>query len=193
MIKPLIILSLGILLLGCQTPRMTVSYYQLAPMLKEGQQVALDKPQLLVEPVRLVDYLQRPNLLLKLESNELFVTKYQVWAEPLADGISRTIVNTINTNQQSIRADSSVFTRCRKKDQCVSLELLVESFYPTEQATVEFSGKYRLIRNRQVIHQEDFMLSRTLELDGYVHSVDLLRGLVTELSTKISQQVSHLE
>lgn len=183
--------SLGVIALlsvGCSSSDVAVRYYQLAddPV---SSTISSVSRQLVIEPVVLVDYLKRPNILLKQKSNNLYITKYHVWAEPLDKAIARTMVNHLNKQQSNIRVDNGLFARCVDNEKCFRLTLLVEDFYPTDNSLAKFSGKYQIVRNGKIIVQQDFNLRNDLNEDGYQHAVLRLQDLIYQLSSQIEQQL----
>lgn len=189
MIRFFILLVIALLGAGCQSTDTYTKYYQLAdaPVQRQVEQRQI---QLIIEPVVLVDFLKRPNLLLKQADNTLYVTNYHVWAEPLDKAIGRAMVNFINQQSDKLRSEHRLFDQCNKT-QCYRLTLFVEGFYPTKQSQVEFSGKYRLSNNdNEIIAQQDFNLVDDLELDGYPHAVDKLQKLIHQLSSQIEQKIT---
>jgi uncharacterized lipoprotein YmbA len=125
--------------------------------------------------------------LLQRQSGQLYVTKYQVWAEPLDQAIGRAMVNYLNQSQHSFRAQSQLLIPCRQD--CFRVKLLVEQFYPTEQGVVVFSGKYQLFQDNNLIAQQDFNLQQAQTTDGYAMSVKSLHQLTVKLASQIQRQV----
>jgi len=185
-INLLIISLVALFVTGCSSVKPSVNFYQLSPA-PISQSVNLASATLLIEPVSLVDFLERPNLLLQRQSGQLFVTKYQLWAEPLDKAIARALVNDLNVSQQDFRAQSQLVTHC--VDRCFRLKLLVEQFYPTEQGFVIFSGKYQLFQDDVLIEQHDFNWQQSQAQDGYAVAVQSLHRLTIKLASQIQQQV----
>jgi uncharacterized lipoprotein YmbA len=185
-IKLLITGALLIFISGCSTVKPSITFYQLSPP-PQAQSVDLSLASLLVEPVELIDYLKRSNILLQRQSGQLYVTKYQVWAEPLDQAIGRAMVNYLNQSQHSFRAQSQLLIPCRQD--CFRVKLLVEQFYPTEQGVVVFSGKYQLFQDNNLIAQQDFNLQQAQTTDGYAMSVKSLHQLTVKLASQIQRQV----
>jgi len=188
MIRMVCVAVIALVGVGCQSPDISVRQYQLAQQPQTAAVINTSK-QLIIEPIVLVDYLKRPNILLKQDNNQLYVTKYHVWAEPLDKAIARTLVNHLNHRQQQWRVDHGLFSQCIDQKSCLRLILLVEEFYPTDGSTVNFSGKYRLSRNHKILTQQDFNLSHQLSVDGYPHAVDKLQQLILQLSSQIERQL----
>ncbi|MFA6284032.1 MAG: PqiC family protein [Desulfurivibrionaceae bacterium] len=87
----LVVLVCALLLAGCArtTP---VSYYQLSPLETARTAPAsagAGKMVLGIGPVRLPEYLDRPQLVSRLSPNRLQLADSHRWAEPLAENISR--------------------------------------------------------------------------------------------------------
>ncbi|NRA60927.1 MAG: membrane integrity-associated transporter subunit PqiC [Psychrobium sp.] len=183
------IFAVVLLCVGCASSDQQISYYQLATG-PSASKVFIDKPQLMIDPIDIVDYLKRPNILFKQQSNTLYVTKYHVWAEPLDLSIARGLVNRLNSSQDKFRVDDSRFSRCSAANDCYRLRLFVEKFYPTHDSTVEFAGKYQIFRGDKLLLKQDFSLMKVLREDGYPHAVFTLRELLNQLSTQIELYMS---
>lgn len=75
-----------------------IYYYQLSAMSRDATGAGADisgnkvQPAVIgIGPVRLPEYLQRPQLVTRLDSNRLQLTDGHRWAEPLAENITRVI------------------------------------------------------------------------------------------------------
>ena len=176
-----------LIITGCSSVTPQVNYYQLSPA-PLTQQVDLTLPTLFVERIQLVDFLQQPNLLLQRGNGQIYVTKYHVWAESLDKAIARSLVNTLNKQQTIFRTYAQLAKNCTKN--CFELRLLVEQFYPTEQSSVLFSGKYQLYRDQQLLVQQDFNFNQPLNNDGYRAAVTELQKLTVKLASQIKQQLT---
>jgi len=187
--KFMLITLMSLILIGCQSASQSTNIFQLSHGPKSSV-VDFNAAQLMIKRIELVDYLKQSNIVFEHQNGELTATKYQMWAEPIAKGIARTLVNEINASQDAIRADSSMFASCRDKTKCFSVQLFVEKFYPSYDSNVKFSGKYKLYLGDNLIEQQDFNLEKNLSEDGYSHAVDSLKLLVGQLGSKISKRVS---
>lgn len=187
--KLMSILAVLCILGGCQNVNPSVSVFQLS-IGPKATTVDFNATQLIVERISVVDYLKQSNIVFAQENGELISTRYQLWAEPIDKGITRSLVNEINSTQDKIRADSHVFSTCREQGQCYRLQVQVERFYPSFDSTVRFSGKYKLFYDQQLIEQSDFNLQKTLTDDGYSHAVEALNSLVNELGQTITSRIS---
>jgi len=188
MSKFLVIVAAVLLVAACQTSQRQTQYYQLANT-PQTMSVSSDVSRLIIEPVILVDFLKRPNILLKQANNTLYVTNYHVWAEPLDKAIARAMVNIINQESLDLRAERKPLAIC-KNHNCYNVRIYVEAFYPLHSSQVEFSGKYIIERGNILVHQQDFNLVSELTSDGYPHAVSKLATLIAELSSQITHKVT---
>ena len=187
-----VILSLCLLMLaGCQSTSQSVNVFQLSKG-PQPTQVDFSAKQLLIKRIAVVDYLKQSSIVFEQESGELVTTRYQLWAEPIDKGISRSLINDINSSQDSIRADDHHFSRCRSASDCYTAELYVEKFYPSYDSSVTFAGKYKLYLGDKLMAQHDFNLRKTLNEDGYAHAVESLNALIAQLGNTMLEQVSQL-
>lgn len=187
-----VILSLCLLMLvGCQSTSQSINIFQLSKG-PQPTQVDFNAKQLLIKRVAVVDYLKQSSIVFEQESGELVTTRYQLWAEPIDKGISRSLINDINSSQDVIRADEHHFSRCRITSNCYTAELYVEKFYPSHDSSVTFAGKYKLYLGDELVAQHDFNLRKTLTDDGYAHAVESLNSLVAQLGKTMVEQASQL-
>ena len=91
--------SLGIFLLlagiaGCASEPVAVHYYALVPSLSAMDEVVqrADKPTLVIERVELAKYLQQPGMVIQTGSNQLLVSKNNLWAESLELALPKALV-----------------------------------------------------------------------------------------------------
>lgn len=82
---------LAVLCTACgSTPR--TEYYLLAALAPPGAEARGDGPSLGIAGLRVAEYLQRPEVATLESANRLRLRDYARWAEPVGDGIERTLV-----------------------------------------------------------------------------------------------------
>ena len=86
-------------LAGCGTSAPT-RFYVLSPMpaSEEGSQVVLDERCLAIGigPITLPQYLERPQIVTRLNSNEMKLADFDQWAEPLKDNFTRVLAENLS-------------------------------------------------------------------------------------------------
>jgi hypothetical protein len=103
------LLVLGLLLAGCSsTP--SNNYYVLTA--REGPGPTGKTPSLGIGPIRIPEYLNRNALVYQRDGNQLQIARFERWAEPLEEGITRVLglnltrlLNTQNIRQFPWNAD----------------------------------------------------------------------------------------
>jgi len=86
-----------LLLLGCFSPQEPTRLYQLMP----GEQPAAGSAagdgglRLAVGPVRIPDYLDRPQIVTRVSRNELQLAEFDYWAEPLSSNIQAVLAQNL--------------------------------------------------------------------------------------------------
>jgi uncharacterized lipoprotein YmbA len=130
---PALLIVLGAL--GCRSvlPRSAKSEFFLLTALEPAPRTAtatatspapaVADPHILLGPVALPDYLDRPELVTRLASNQLRVDDLELWAEPLRASIARTITQNLTTLLGSDRVQRGPWTRSSPPDLIVSVEV----------------------------------------------------------------------
>lgn len=132
--------------------------------------------QVKVNPVILPDYLNQPNLVLKLSDHQIKIANYHFWAEDLRQSIQQVLVNELNINNST-----TTFAKvCRGA--CLTLDITIDHFYPTEEGDVMLAGTYYL-SDKPVVKR--FVLNKSLSKGGYDEAVPLMRSLLSDLASQI--------
>ncbi|MFT6267969.1 MAG: putative lipoprotein YmbA [Alphaproteobacteria bacterium] len=131
-----------------------------------------------VLPVQVPDYLNQPNLILKLSNHQIKIANYHFWAEDLSQSIQRVLINELNNAHN----DLSYTQRCVG---CDELAITIDHFYPTEQGDVVLSGTYENVLKDGSRSQTRFSLTKKLEKGGFDEAVSAMRALLGELAQQI--------
>ena len=170
-------------LAGCintqQTPETFYYILDRSPVSAEYAKTAKtgDKvKQVKVNQVVLPDYLNQPNLVLKLSDHQIKIANYHFWAEDLRQSIQQVLINELNVNNP----DTTFAKVC--SGACTSLDITIDHFYPTEDGDVLLAGTYYQSSNKIV---NRFVLKRNLNKGGYNEAVPAMRALLSELASQI--------
>lgn len=168
-------------LFGCSSTSPQVNYYLLDSEPKAIQnKAALKTVQL--NPIHLPRYLDQPQLVTRDNNQKLIIANYHSWADDMSNAIRRILVNDLNNSIDDIFYIES----CQN---CESLTISIEHFYPTVNGEVVLSGKYHRKKNNKN-HHATFFLTDDLERDGYDHAVKKMRQLLQKLAHQINKDVS---
>ena len=97
-------LTLAALLLASCGSSPAVRYFGLEAIGVAYQRDAADAPVLAVGPIRVPDYLKRPQMVTRGQGSEFLVDDFNRWAEPLDEAIHRTIASNIDGLLDSVIA-----------------------------------------------------------------------------------------
>jgi uncharacterized lipoprotein YmbA len=84
------------LMLGACGSSPTVRYFGLETIGVAHQRDAEDAPILLIGPLRVPDYLKRPQMVRRGQGSEMIVDDFNRWAEPLNDAIHRAVASNVD-------------------------------------------------------------------------------------------------
>ena len=99
--KVIVIFFLSLALAACASNK-TTTFYLLRSMEPTNQELEKNKSQLkviniLVNPIKLPEYLDRPQMVLRESEYKLQLSEYHRWAEPLKDDFTRVFVKDLNS------------------------------------------------------------------------------------------------
>jgi uncharacterized lipoprotein YmbA len=132
--------------------------------------------QIKVNPVVLPDYLNQPNLVLKLSDHQIKIANYHFWAEDLRQSIQQVLINELNLQNPQI-----TFAKVCS-GACLTLDITIDHFYPTEDGNVLLAGTY--YRSDKSL-QKRFVINKSLREGGYDEAVPTMRALLSELASEI--------
>jgi hypothetical protein len=150
-----------------------------------------------VERVRLPGHLERPQLVTWAASDELRVDEFLRWAEPLDDGLTRTLAEDLAVllpDHQVVRRPwpGDTRTRCR-------VRVTVRNFGLQRDGMVKLEGRWALLPDRGdlALRQEAVSLQRGPVAGGEAGAaaaggVDEMSGLVADVSRQIAEAIRAL-
>jgi uncharacterized lipoprotein YmbA len=99
-------------------------------------------PSVLVGPVVLPQYLDRPEMVTRLASNQVRVEELELWAEPLRDSIARTLGRNLAALLDSGGVQREPWTGPAPPDLVVSVE--VRRFEKTSAGQIELAARWTI-------------------------------------------------
>ena len=142
------------------------------------------KPEsLLVLPVSMPSFLNRKNLIMKESGSQIVFARNSEWAEPLDIAIRRIL-------RRQLSMASARFLATEDCEDCISIKVIVDKYYPNELGIVVLSGSYLLSSPNEAQQQEfSFSLTQRQEIEGYEGAVDTMKSLLYRLSNQIGTQI----
>lgn len=135
-----------------------------------------------VKPVMLPDYMNQPNLVLKLNDHQIKITNYHFWAADLRQSVQSVLINELNL----INSGASFSKNC---SQCTEITVYIQHYYPTESGDVVLSGSYQINSDKQNQSQYSFSFNSSLQKGGYDEAVAAMRMLLDELAIDINKRL----
>ena len=132
--------------LGCRAvlPKSAKSDFFLLTALEPGPTAApaAAAPSVLLGTVVLPEYLDRPELVTRLASNQLRLEDLELWAEPLRESFPRTVKQNLATLLGSSRVQNRPWTGPAPPEMVVSVE--VRRFEKTSGGKVELAARWTI-------------------------------------------------
>jgi len=135
-----------------------------------------------IKPVVLPDYMNQPNLVLKLSDHQIKITNYHFWAADLRQSVQSVLINELNL----INNAASFSNNC---GQCTEISVYIQHYYPTEDGDVVLSGNYQINSGQQSQSLHSFSLKNSLQKGGYDEAVAAMRKLLDELAADINKKL----
>lgn len=149
------------------------------------------KSPISVKILELPDYLAQPSLVLQLSDHQLHYSHFNMWAEPLRDGIAQALTHDLNASNKQFNFTVNSATSDNKK---ANITIKITTFQATHQSQVLLMGSYTLLNNelanKLAMRTNRFKLFVALDSDGYPHAVEKMRQAITLLAKEISMNMS---
>lgn len=181
-------------LIGCsfnQTSK--INYYVLEPAKPHHQHstpASTDAyaKRIILKAVTVAPYLTRSQLPMQLDNHQVYYADAHLWAEPLTDGLKRSLVTSFIT-----QGDIHIFTEMNavSGDNAIFLVVHFDDFVANQLSGVIANGTYSVysgVVNRDAVIRR-FSLHRELEADGFDSAVSQLRFLINDLAELIYEDV----
>lgn len=114
------------------------------PVMATKSQSRLSNLSLVIGPVTIAAYLDRPQLVFRINGNELHVDEFHQWAEPLKANISRVIRENLSVLTHAGHVHSHLHRQSVAIDYQITLDVL--QFDPNEAGSVTLKSVWRIIK-----------------------------------------------
>lgn len=186
--KALIFLSV-IMLSACSSKPVSMHYYLLDQSTQAYQQLDAQPVKgktITLSPVKLAKYLQQAQLVILKNSHQLYYSNQNVWAEPLSYGVSRALINQVNSSSEH---QLKLASEPHGQSSDYQLQLQIDHLVATENSQAILAGKFWLLKKGQLITNQPFYYEIDLTADGFAHAVGQQRQLINKLAQKIIEAV----
>lgn len=193
----LTVLALGLsitLSAGCGSTEPS-RFYLLSPLPEaEAEEGVLGEGlAIVIGPVTLPEYLNRPQMVMKGGDNEIRLAEFDRWAEPFRDNFTRVVAENVSVLLST--ANVSVFPK-RVGHQDYRIEISVLRFDKEEGGKVTLSVRCILFGEggRDVLKMRKFnIIGSAGREDDFRAMVFTMSGMVAELSRGVAETIEELE
>ena len=190
----LALLSCLLILWGCaSTP--PSRFYILHPLASaEGEDLpgVSDNLTLLVGPVELADYLDRPQIVTRSGPGKLELAEFDKWSEPLKDSIARVVVE----NLSSLLGTNRIAVYPMEESMPVDFQILmnVNRLDASESGEVVLDCRWRVLREEgyEVLTMQRSRITETAGSEGFEALVEAQSRALGRLSREIAQELVRL-
>lgn len=192
-LRPLCTLGLVVVLLaGCASSTPS-KYYQLSPLQNRTavtRDASLEKNEMIVVgPVRIPDYLDRPQIVTRAGKNELRLSEFDRWAGSLESDVTRVLVEDISSLLPAERFSAVPWTPYLESQVPASyrVEVLVDRFDGRLGDSVLLKAQWAVFaKNRNMLLKRESLIRERINGGSY----DALVGAMSSALEKLSSEIS---
>ena len=122
----------------------------------------------------------QPGLLLETQSGEIRPARYNLWAEPIYDGVRGFLLMEISQSK-----GEDILPVLMNKDAAV-INVRIDQLHGTHDGQAKLVAYWWLARGDGILSSYLFAESRTLDSDGYAALAAAEKALLSELATRIA-------
>jgi uncharacterized lipoprotein YmbA len=191
--RPLIALGLLVVILAGCAGSPSSKFYQLEPLPNRASIVcdALPEQNLIIAigPVRIPDYLDRPQIVTRAGRNELRLSEFDRWAGSLENDVTRVLVEDISILLPTERFSAVPWTSYLESQVPASyrVEVPVERFDGWLGDSVLLKAQWAVFaRNRSMLLKRESLIRERINGGSYDALVDAMSAALEKLSGDIS-------
>ena len=192
-LRPLLTLGMVVVLLaGCASSPPS-KFYQLSPLQNRTaftRDASLEKILMIaVGPIRIPDYLDRPQIVTRAGRNELRLSEFDRWAGSLENDVTRVLVEDISILLPTERFSAVPWTPYLESQVPASyrVEVLVERFDGWLGDSVLLKAQWAVFaRNRSMLLKRESLIRERINGGSYDALVDAMSAALEKLSGDIS-------
>jgi hypothetical protein len=139
-----------------------------------------------IRPVRIPAYLDRLQLVIRLNDNELRMDEFNQWAEPLSDSIFRVIKENLHTLTGSNQLYSSIKRQSTKIDLLLSIQIIRFEADAAGKVTLSANWQIEASDNHEKLLEKRSILSHPCDGPNPKEMVTSMGILLAELSKEMA-------
>jgi uncharacterized lipoprotein YmbA len=173
-------LLLVVLLSGCAGKAIEPSYYLMRSN-HDLQSRQMDPSRdFSMGTVVIASYIDQPGLLMETAEGEIRSARYNLWAEPVYEGVRNQLMVEI------AQAKGQDILPANLGNTAIVLDIRLDQLHGTNDGKAKLVAYWWLRRGKDVLSAYQFAEERALAADGYAALVAAEQALLTELAKKIA-------
>ncbi|MBF0461509.1 MAG: membrane integrity-associated transporter subunit PqiC [Magnetococcales bacterium] len=171
-----------------------VRYFLLTPMAKAATPATssgVDKPLLVVEPVEIPPYLNRPQIVTRSSENHLDLAQSELWGDNLRENISRVLLENLSALLGTDRIASP--TSLPQERPALRIVTQVSQFERGADGRIVLRVRWRLVSNqtgKTLAVQQGQFVSEPVEADNYEGIATSMSGLLLQWSQEMAGEIA---
>lgn len=188
-----ILIILIMVIFGCGTTKPSRLYLLRATLFSSEQKNFKNDTRspktILIGPILIPEYLDRPQMVLPVTRNELEILEHHRWAEPLDENIMQVLAENLEQLLTSNKIfPFNEFTAANFTNQ---LKVGITRFGIEENKTAVLKGSWALYdRSNNILLQHKFNFDQSISSREYNEIIPVYNKLLAQLSQEISRSIS---
>jgi len=131
------------------------------------------------------EYLEQPHLVMQMGDHKLHYANFHMWAEPLKQGFQKALLADLSSRKLAV--EFIAYDRNFNQKNLQTLFVNIDFFHASANSEVMLAGQYWFVGSNKNKHfkNQPFSFKLQLEKNGYPHSVEKMRSLVSKLAKNI--------
>ena len=146
-----------------------------------------------IGPISMPGYLDRQEIVTRIAQNQLRLSEYDRWAEPLEEGVGRVVSQNVATLLRAERITSYPWPIDRRPLYHVEIEILRFESNSSREAQLAARWTVRNTARKEAVRYHDTRLSRPARDHTTAAAVAALSEVLADLSQEIAQAIEETE
>jgi uncharacterized lipoprotein YmbA len=145
-----------------------------------------------IGPISVPGYLDRQEIVTRIAQNQVRLSEYDRWAEPLEEGVGRVVSQNVANILRAERITSYPWPIERRPLYQVEIEILRFETNSSQEAHLAARWTVRHTAKKDLVRYRDTRISRTASERSTAASVAALSEALTDLSRQIAQAIEEM-
>ena len=189
LVRSTTVMLLTLILSGCFTSSQP-HYFILTPQASLAPP-RLDTPVIVVDPVEIPPYLNRPQIVLREGKNLLHLSQFDLWGDTLRANISRVLQENLSLLLGTNRLFSPL-TLGRERP-ALRVVTLISQFEPRTDGTIVLQARWRIVHHstgKSLALHHTHLVHDPVNAKSYEMMVDGMSDLLLQLSQEMTRELS---